>query len=300
MDLLKFFTSSLGVRLGLLLGRVTPPKLGYWFSKGIAKQLARRESASIVQSVRKNQWVARGGNLEPSSLEKAVEEVFSHTGRCFIDLYHNMKNPEGLKNLVLDSPQTRELIQHSINRSLGALIVAPHMSNFDLCLLALAYRGLHGQVLTYGEPTGGYKIQNDIRIRTGLDITPISPEVHAKAIENMRTGGFVITAVDRPIRRKTQYLDFFGRPSPLPAGHIRMAIEAVVPIIVASASMNNNGKYHVHLSDPIPMEPHKDSNQEIKINGERVLKVIEERIMNDPGQWLMFYPVWPDEKISWN
>jgi lauroyl/myristoyl acyltransferase len=298
MDFQKLFTSRFGVGLGLALGRIVPPKVSYWITGLFAKQLAKRESSPIVQAVRINQWVVRGASLDSVSLDFAVEEVFTHQGRCFIDLYSNLKNVDGLIRLVVDSSQIRELIHHSQNRSLGAFIVAPHLSNFDLCLLALAYRGLNAQVLTYGQPTGGYEIQNDLRTQTGLDITPVNPEVHTEAIENMRNGGLVITAVDRPIRRKTQYLSFFGRLSPLPAGHIRMAIEAGVPVIVASASMNDQGTYRVHLSDPIPMQPYVDSDRMIKVNGEKILSVIENRIIENPGQWLMYFPVWPDVVIS--
>jgi lauroyl/myristoyl acyltransferase len=298
MDLLKLFTSRFGVNLGLSLGSAIPPKIGYRLSGLFARQMARRKSSPIVRAVRHNQWVVRGSNLDPEGLNSAVQEVFTHAGHCFLDLYQNMKNPEGIMNLVLDSPEVRELILQSQEQKSGAFIVAPHMSNFDLSLLALGYRGLQGQVLSHSQPTGGYQIQNDIRAQTGLEITPVSPEIHKQAIENMRNGGFVITGVDRPIRRKTHYLNFFGRPSPLPVGHIRMAIEAGVPVIVVSASMDPEGNYHIHISEPIPLQPHQDSEQEIKVNGEAVLRVIEARILADPGQWLMYYPVWPEVDIK--
>jgi len=298
MDIQNIFNSRFGVGLGLRIGRTIPPKIGYRLSGWAAVFLSRRPTSHIVKSIRQNQWVIRGGNLSSKALDIAVREVFTHAGRCFIDLYHNMRNPDGFKTLVQISPQVENLIQVSRDRTMGAFIVAPHLSNFDLCLLACGYRGLKGQVLSYAQPTGGYEIQNDIRIKTGLEITPINPEAQQRAIENMQNGGFVITGVDRPIRSKTQYLDFFGRPSPMPAGHIRMAIEARVPIIVASAYMDQDGLYHFHVSDPIPMLSHPELDQAIKINGEAVLHVIEGRIRENPGQWLMYYPVWPDVVID--
>jgi KDO2-lipid IV(A) lauroyltransferase len=186
------------------------------------------------------------------------------------------------------------MVAMSQDPKFGAFLVAPHLSNFDLILIANAFRGLHGQVLVYGQPTGGYDIQNQIRASTKLEITPVSEDTHQRAIENMKSGGFVITAVDRPIRSKAHRLEFFERPSPLPAGHIRMALEADVPVLVAAAFMRDDGYYDLELSEPIPMEPHPDPAVEIKHNGETVLRVIEGFIRKRPGQWLMYYPVWPE------
>jgi KDO2-lipid IV(A) lauroyltransferase len=294
MDLQKITNSRIGVSIGLALGRAIPPRMGYRLSGWVASRMATRKSSHMVQAVRSNQWVVRGGDLSPQDLDSAVEEVFTHAGRCLIDLYHNIQNPEGIKSLVIHDQHSQEIVQLSQDPNFGAIIVAPHISNFDLVLLAMAYRGLHGQVLTYGQPTGGYEIQNNIRAQTGLDITPVNPDVHDQAIENLRSGGFVITAVDRPIRHKSHFLEFFERKSPLPAGHIRMALQAGVPIIVASVSMDEDGLYHIQFSDPIPMQSYDEMETAIRINGEAVLKIFEERIRKHPGQWLMYYHAWPE------
>ena len=277
---------------GLGLGRITPPNLGYFFATVGAKFLARRLNSPMVKAVHSNQIVVRGRSTSVDEIKIAIEEVFIHAGRCFVDLYHNLQNPIGLKRFSPLTLRLQHLISKSYHDSPGAFIVAPHLSNFDLVLLAAAYRGLKAQVLTYGNPTGGYKIQNDIRSKTGLVITPVSPEVHQRAIQNMRNGGFVITAVDRPVRSKKQALNFFGYPSTLPVGHIRMALEAEVPIIVVAAEMRADQLYHLNISDPIELIHRQDPDEEIRINGEAVLRVIESYIRKAPGQWLMYYPAW--------
>ena len=291
----RFFNSSFGVSLGLTLGRLLPPKLGYTLSAFAAKRLARKVDSPMVKAVCANQAVIRDGNLTPEELYRATEEVFIHAGRGFVDLYHNLKTPAGLKALCPTTDAINRLIAWSQDDDFGAFVVAPHLSNFDLALLAAAYHGLKGQVLSYGNPTGGYKIQNDIRAQTGLNITPVSPEVHRQATEYMRQGGFAITAVDRPIRRKAHTMNFFGQPSPLPAGHIRMALEAKVPIIVVAAQMAADGIYFINVADPLELVRHSDPDEEIRLNGEAVLKIIEGYIRQAPGQWLMYYPVWPNE-----
>jgi len=292
MSLQNIINSRFGIQVGFSLGRTLPPKIGYRVSGWFAGFLAKRISYGLVNAVRNNQFVVYGRELSHQELDIAVKDVFTHAGRCFVDLYHNIEKPKGILSLVIDDQPTQDFIKLSNDPSFGAFIAISHMSNFDLCLLSLALRGLDAQILTYGQPTGGYEVQNKLREQTGLDIAPINRRVLRKAIARMRNGGFVITGVDRPIQEKSQLLNFFGYPSPLPTGHIRMALKADVPIIIASAFMDDDGFYHIQFSDPIQMVHHDDSETEIRSNGEAILRIIEKRIRKRPNQWLMYYPIW--------
>lgn len=284
----------MGVRIGFAIGKTLPPKLGYMISDWIAALLSHQRSSSLACVVRQNQYVVRNYPKNKRELDNAVKEVFTHAGHCFIDLYHSLGSQDRVLALVSDDEASREFIKLSKDPSFGAFIAVPHISNFDLCLQALAYRGVEGQVLTFDQPTGGYEIQNKIRAQTGLVISPISRSVIIQAIKRMQRGGFVFTGVDRPVQPSDINLQFFGRPSLLPTGYTRMAKIAGVPIIVASAFMDEKGSYHIHYSNPIPIQPHNNPDTEIQINGEAILKVIETRIRENPGQWLMYYPVWSD------
>lgn len=298
MDLRRFANSRFGVNLGLWIGRTLPPSTGYRIVSFGANLLAKRDNA-ITQAIRSNQRIVRGGGLSPKELDQIVRNVFTHAGRCFVDLYHNLMNPDGLKSLVPFTSFSQKLIDLGDLNTPGAFVVAPHMSAFDICLLSLAYRGFRAKVLTYGNPPGGYELQNEIRAATGLEITPVRGEAtHQEAIEYMGQGGVVITAVDRPIRRKAHTLTFFGRPSPLPAGHIRMALAADVPVVVAAAQFMGESHYRINVSDPIPMVSDTDPDVEIPKNAEAVLKQIEAFIRLAPEQWLMYFPVWPDVMVN--
>lgn len=292
LELRKLAGSRQGVKLALVFGRTLPPLFGYAVVDSFAHLLARCKSTAMVKAVRANQLMIRGGNATPGVLDRAVTDVFTHAGRCFIDLYGSLKTPREMERMFPETGALRKLIRISRDKNFGALVVVPHMSNFDLCLLSAAYRGVKTQVLTYGKPTAGYRLQNEIRSATGLDITPVSRAVHKKAVENLRSGGLVTTAIDRPVRGKSQKLNFFGQPASLPAGHIRMALEADVPVIVAAVYMDENGYYRIQCTDPLYMTRFHDQEKEIIHNGERVLQRVEGFIRQHPGQWLMYYPVW--------
>lgn len=294
MDIDRFSKSRFGVGLGLTLGKVLPSSGGYFLAGWAADQLASRKSSPMVQAVRLNQWVIRGRSSSSDELDQAVRAVLQHAGRCLIDLYHNLSNPVRIRESFRETAEIRGLVERSRKREEGTFLVTAHVGNFDLALHSLGQRGLEAQVLSYGEPTGGYQIQNQLRAQANLRVTPINSQTLLQAIRRLKDGGTVITGIDRPVDQQDLRLSFFGRPAPLPTGHVRMALVAKVPVIIAVSSMRPDGEYQLFVSEPIPMKRLSDPKEEIRVNAEAILKVVEGCIRQNPEQWLMFYPVWPD------
>ncbi len=284
-----FINSKYGVNFALWLGRTLPPRAGYRVADWLAALVSRQRHSSLVKAIRLNQWVVHGKNLPDPATQ--VRAVLRHAGVCIYDLYHNFDDPEAIKRLTPPTEEMRGLIAGSRSGERGALVVAAHTSNFDVALLGLAFHGMRGQVLSYGEPTGGYEIQNRIRASTELRITPVEADTLQEAVAFMRQGGYVYTAVDRPSRRyRDKPLTFFGHPAALPAGYVKLALEAGVPILPISAYQHPEGHYEVFVAEAVFPDP-ADSLQR---NAERVLAHLEEFIRRAPEQWLMYYPVWPD------
>lgn len=104
----------------------------------------------------------------------------------------------------------------------------------------------------------------------------------------------VITGIDRPVEGKTRELTFLGESCYLPAGHIRMALAADVPVIPAAVVMEPAGQYRLTVGEPIAMGREGETVACIRQNAEAVLAVIGSFIRQAPQQWLMYYPVWPE------
>ncbi len=289
----QFSNSKYGVEIAIWLARRLSPYGAARLARWLGHTLVSKHSSPLVQSIRLNQWVVRGQRSSAEELDQAAREVLQHAGRCVYDLYRNMRDPQGLQALAPATAVSEKLVAQSRDGSFGAFVVAPHLSNFDVVLLANAYRGLRAQVLTYAKPTSGYQIQNRIRAETGLDITPVNEASLRKAVRTMREGGFVITAVDRPSHRRKAELRFFGHPAPLPYGYVRLAMEGGVPILVATAYGKPDGTYGLRVSEPIEIPGHHEDEEAVRDNAEKVLGIIEGYIRTAPSQWLMYYPVWP-------
>ena len=294
MSIQDFTNSPLGIVLALGIGKAIPSRQGYALAGWLANRISASDNRKMVQSVRANQWVVAGGNLSKPELDAVTLATFRNTGRSLYDLYHNIDNPAGILRKVTFSPEFEAFKRKAAESSHGWVVVCPHMSNFDLAGRALGLSGLKFLVLSYPEPPTGYRWQNYMRRKTGLEILPMSVTALRTATERLQAGGIVLTGVDRPIEDANYRPLFFGRPAYLPVGHVRLALKTGSPVLVVSCMTRPDGTYYIEACEPITMKAYTDRQDEILRNAEPILERVEEFIRREPTQWSMFYPVWPD------
>lgn len=296
MSIQNILNSKFSVQFSILIGKYLPRKWGYGFSKFLSSLISSVSSWDINRNIRLNQFVVQGEKASRKELIRSVKNVLTHAGRCYYDLYHYTYKPMELDELIPLSDPIRDFIDLT-SQNQGYMVVAPHLSNFDLVMSRIVRGGYQGKALSYPNPGSGYQLQNEIRQSYGLDLIPLgTPGLEAEIIEYLKNGGVVGTGIDRPLptRKERHYVEFFGRPSPLPLGYITTALAADVPVIVVSAYMTPDGKYGFRHSGPIHLKKHTNKLDNILRNAEMILKIIEEYIKLAPEQWLMYYPVWPD------
>jgi len=296
MPATNILNSKISVQFSILIGKYLPQRWGYGFGRMLGSAIGSFQNWDINRNIRINQFVAQGENLTRDELVRSSQKVLAHAGRCYYDLHHYINQPVALDELVPFTDEMQQFVDYSKEKQ-GYLVVAPHLSNFDLVVARLVRGGFKGKVLSQPNPGSGYLLQNEIRKSYGMDLTPLgNPGVEAAMVAYMREGGVVATGIDRPLasRKKRHLVNFFGKPSPLPLGYITTALAANVPIIVVTAYMTPEGKYGFKISDPIPLKKYSNKLDTILLNAETVLKEIELFIKLAPEQWLMFYPAWPD------
>jgi len=293
MSFQNLLNSRLAIALILFLGRIIPPRLGYPLGEWLAKLVASFKQSRIVKSVRANQWVVSGMNVNAPELDEITRETFIQTANCLYDFYHYLPYPQQSINMVTLSDNLKRVIATQAKLKKGLILLAPHLSNFDLAGRVLTLMGYKVMVLSYPQPNGGYQWQNKLRKDYGVDIHPMSTTSMRSAIERLRNGGVILTGLDRPLENSHYHENFFGHLAAMPAAYVRMGIITQSPIVVASCISNGRGSYIVECSDFIEMTPYDDANSEIVNNVEKVLKEAEKTIGRVPSQWSMFYPVWP-------
>lgn len=292
----KLFSTTLPLRILEFLGKHLPHSVGYFLARQIGALMSWFPNSRIMKAVRSNQSVIHNNRLTEKQLNILCRKVMQLNACMLFDFFYYLPRPQLMLNSFTFEPETLSCIER-IRSGQPVVVVAPHLSNFDLTGQVLGKLGLDIQVLSYPNPNPSYQYQNYIRQQAGLNVIPISPQALKAARKHLQAGGCVITGMDRPIENDTQQKYrplFFGKPASLPVLHIRLAMELDVPVAVFACYYESKGRYVVKGSQLHYMKQAGNLVDAVVMNTEVVLKDAERFISEAPDQWLMFYPVWPE------
>ena len=295
ISLETLFRSRTGLTLGLALCSL-PPAIGYPAARWIGRRLSARKHDPSVCAVRSNQWVVHSGKISAAELDRLVAATFQSTAVSLYEFWHYFRDPQAVKNMVEFAPSFIACFEQARQAKTGLLLVVPHIGNFDLIGRSTVLAGYPLHVLSYPNPSGMYQGQNKLRELPGLTVTPMSIEALRLASDTLRSGGTVLTGIDRPLPNPDgKYMPrFFGKPAAMPVFHVRLALKHKLPLYMVGGIRKPDGRYFVWASGPVEMVPHPDLVQETVQNAEAALEVAEDFIRKAKEQWAMFYTVWPE------
>ena len=291
-----FWDSPMMIRLAIFLGKVLPRKFGLWLAGAIGSKLGKNENSPMVKAIRANQWVIHQQSLSSDELKALPGVVIKSAAECIFDYFYFISRPIKLYNVVDFSPEA-EIAFDRIWNNQPCVVVCPHLSNFDLMGFVLSLHNLDVQVLSFPNPTGAYKMQNQIRESLGINVTPMDLNAFRLARKRLKEGGTILTGLDRPLEGKLQEKyqpTFFGHTTNLPVAYVRMAKEANAPVMIMAATSQPGGRYQLEGSDLIWMDDAEDLETEILNNSQKVLRAAEPLIKKYAHQSAMFYPIWPE------
>jgi KDO2-lipid IV(A) lauroyltransferase len=282
------------MRLSMFISRHTPDKLGDRIAWALAGMVCRFKPG-IYGILRANLGQVIGFDSE-KALNQTARQVFYTAVRSYYDLYRVMQLPreEAVATVEL-TESARQVTSWMRKRERGAVMVFPHLGNFDLGGLALAAHIPELQMLTLPDPPAGFQLSNELRERSGLLVTPLTPGALRQAMRTLRAGGVLGVAGDRPVSELDEPVPFFGRPARVPSGHVRLALKTDAVLVPGCCFLSFETKtYTIHLDPPRELIRSGDRDRDTRVNMRWVLDALEEIIRERLGQWQMFVPVWTE------
>lgn len=245
MSLVKQFNNKYLILFGIKLCQWVPKEKALAVIESLSSLIAGFKKTDLIKAIRSNQKIiSQDENLTKADLDKRTRAVLRHGLTCYYDFFRNIDHLENMSALF---PTADELNQDfdQATKEEGALIIAPHISNFNLLFQVITDKGFQAKLLTLQNLYSGYGVINEIRSQVGAEIVPVDEGSYfSDTVEHLKSGGMAVTAVDRPIpsRKPKHQVDFFGKPSALPVGYISLALAAEVPIIIVTTFRKADGR----------------------------------------------------------
>ena len=294
-DLRHIVSGPRAVRLGMFLGGHVPEGMGRRLSRWGAGLVCRLRPA-VYRIVHANLQQVLGPGASREELEQKARQVFYYALRGYFDLFRALHLPVEQLAAQVDLPGETRLAARTLwNREGGAIVVFPHLSNFDLGGHAFLSLLPETQLFTLPDPSPGFQMINESRNREGVAITPLSSAALRQSIRLLRRGGVVAVAGDRPVSDLDEPVPFFGRPAPVPSGHVRLAVKTGAAVAIAYCILSpETNRYTMYLEPAMDLIRTGNQDEEVALNLRRILDALERVISRWAEQWLMFVPVWPE------
>jgi KDO2-lipid IV(A) lauroyltransferase len=180
----------------------------------------------------------------------------------------------------------------------GAILVSPHLGNWELGGLGLADLGYPVNVLTFREPDERF---NESRERQRgergirfiyVDRDDSSPLAIIEAVNALRRNEVLALLGDRDGSSNTISINFFGRPTDVPVGAAYLALASGAPLIPVFVVLEK-GRYATIMEEPIYLARNRgDQESAIRTGMEQLAAVFERYIRAYPDQWYNFFDFW--------
>jgi Kdo2-lipid IVA lauroyltransferase/acyltransferase len=195
----------------------------------------------------------------------------------------------------------REHLDAALARGKGAILISPHLGNWELGGLGLADLGYKINVLTFREPDERVnELRERVRSERGIgfiyvDRNDTSPLAIIEAVNALRRNEILALLGDRDGSSHTATMEYFGRPADIPLGAAYLAMASGAPVFPVFVPLEGR-HYATIMEEPIYFSGRHGANKEaVHAGTEQILRVFERYIRTYPDQWYNFFDYWTSE-----
>jgi lauroyl/myristoyl acyltransferase len=294
--------------LGGARGRVVD--LGYMAGWGAVRALpsglssrafrAAADAAAVrnrkgTRQLRKNLRRVVGPGVSELRLDQLVGDSLRSYSRYWLETFRLPKMDHRDVAARLDAnAQGTEHLDNAMAAGKGAIIVLPHMGNWDVSGLWFVERGFpFTTVAERLEPASLYDRFVAYRESLGMEVIALTggarPPMEVLA-ERLRAGRAICLVADRDLSRSGIEVQFFGEPTRMPGGPSVLAATTGAPVLPVGLWFTGDGWGHrVHPPIEVPGSRLRDK---VAAGTQAVADVFAREIAAHPADWHMLQPLW--------
>jgi KDO2-lipid IV(A) lauroyltransferase len=184
-----------------------------------------------------------------------------------------------------------ETLYRAVAGGRGAIVVAPHIGNWEWGALALARLGFRVHAVTGVQfHTALAPAVRSLKERQGVVVhTP--DDGFGPLVTALRRGGLVLLLADGDVHSRSHAVPFFGRMVGLPAGPALLARRTQAPIVHAHARRLSSGAIQLVIDGADRPDRSLPLAADVRRLTERIAAAAEATIARHVTQWCIFRPI---------
>ena len=248
--------------------------------------------------LQKNLSVLLGRSPDDPFVKRMARTTWQNYGIYLIDYVQlNRFKKKRLEYMVPEQRGTR-YINQAIQEGNGAILITPHLGNWELGGVTFALRGCTIHALTLKDQDNeAQEFRDRMRSTLGVETLHINTDDYGmvlKLARLLRENKFIAMLGDRWEGGKKVEVDFFGRKVIFPAGAAAIALATGAPIIPVFTVLRKNGRYLAWGEPPIRVQRKQGQTTSglIAEKTREIASVFESVISRYPDQWFHFFDYW--------
>lgn len=277
--------------VSIMLLAISRP-IGYWAADRFGDYFYQRNK-NLRANVADNMRHVMGAGASEIAVQGAVRRAFRMQARNGFDLLRvprvSFKRLE--RQVRFDGDW--KVIEDALAAGRGVVLCTAHYGAFDIMGQFVINRGYNASLLV-GRTTSHFVHDSVTYLRQsrGWQIEQVEePGSIRRVMKALKEGKVAGMVVDRDWSGTGAPVTFFGAPTTLPTGHIRMALATGAEMVTVMAPRLDRNRYGFILR-PVPLQRSGNTAADVAENMRRILGMFERVIAHDPGQWVLFRPVW--------
>ena len=269
--------------------------------------LGLRGTAALVRRgplgarARSNLEIAFGAQLSGKERESILSASFSHSARLFHEWLRLARGappsgPGSHKGLWIERmvavDESIEHLKGVLGEGRGAIVVSAHIGNWELGTARLRRLGFAGQVVGL-ERKRDSTSQWITRMRHSYGIESLAQDSHPRRLlEVLKRGEILGLVCDLEVRRLAGlHVPFFGRPALTMSAPAALARAHNTPLVPMRCVARGSG-YALLFEAPLTLDREAPRSQATGDLLQRMNRVFESWIRQDPGQWAWHQHRW--------
>lgn len=237
-----------------------------------------------------------GPRASSVQLRRAVRGVFRTAALNYLTLFRLPRlSPATLAARV--SIRHVERLHAALAGGKGVVVVTAHLGPFDAVTQLAALLRLPVTIPVEPiEPPALRDLVTRLRASHGVRFLPLGTAALREALRTLRGGGIVALALDRDVLGGGVLLPFFGRPASFQEGPAVLAARTGAVILPIFTVRQGLTRATVLVEEPVALVRDAHGEVDVPATLRAIVAVLERVIAAYPDQWLVFVPVWPEDK----